>query len=54
MKKLKIVFFALSFLFITNVTMAQGIKWFEGSFEEAKALAKKENKQIFFYVYTTW
>lgn len=31
-----------------------GIKFFHGSFKEAKAKAKKENKLIFIDCYTTW
>jgi len=33
---------------------AQGIEFFKGTLEEAKALAKKENKAIFMDCYTTW
>lgn len=33
---------------------AQGIEFFQGSFDEVKAEAKKENKIIFMDAYTTW
>jgi len=32
----------------------EGIQFFRGSWSEAKAMAKKENKPIFLDVYTTW
>lgn len=35
-------------------TNPEGIKFFEGTWEEALALAKKENKLIFLDVYATW
>jgi thiol-disulfide isomerase/thioredoxin len=51
MKKL----FSLTlFLFLALYTEAEGIEFFHGTFEEAKALAKKENKLIFIDCYTTW
>ncbi len=34
--------------------LAQGIKFFEGTLEEAKALAAKEHKIIFMDAYTSW
>jgi len=33
---------------------SQGIEFFHGSFDEAKALAKAENKPLFIDVYTSW
>ncbi|HHG84150.1 MAG TPA: DUF255 domain-containing protein, partial [Bacteroidetes bacterium] len=33
---------------------AQGIKFFHGTFAQAKAKAKKENKLIFMDAYTSW
>ena len=33
---------------------AQGINFFEGSFQEVKAEAKKQNKIIFIDCYTSW
>ena len=54
MKNLKTITLTICLAFIANISFAQGINWFKGSFEEAKALAKKENKLIFFYSYTTW
>ncbi|WP_460977755.1 thioredoxin family protein [Spirosoma knui] len=40
-------------LFSTSV-WAQGIKFFEGKWEDALALAKAENKLIYVDIYTTW
>lgn len=51
MKKLLIV---LSAVFITGSLFAQGIKFEHGTFAEAQAKAKKENKMIFMDCYTTW
>lgn len=43
------------FLLITYThSQASGIKFFEGSFEEAKQLAAKEHKIIFMDAYTSW
>lgn len=51
MKKL----FSLTlFLFLALYAEAEGIEFFHGTFEEAKTLAKKENKLIFVDCYTTW
>lgn len=51
MKKLLLTAF-LSCLSFT--IFAQGIEFFEGTWEEAKAEAKKTNKHIFMDAYTTW
>lgn len=51
MKKIiLIVFFAI----IASGSYAQGIEFYHGTFEEAKAKARKENKKIFVDVYTSW
>lgn len=39
---------------IANLSLAQGIEFFEGSLEEALAKAKLEDKLIFVDAYTTW
>lgn len=49
----KIIIIAILAICFTNVS-AQGIQFFHGTFEEAKAKAKKENKKIFVDVFTTW
>ncbi len=47
--------FLLSILSLFSVvSFAQGINFTKGSYEEIKALAKKEGKAIFVDVYTTW
>ena len=38
----------------TIKTEKEGIQFFKGSLEEAKALAKEEKKMIFIDAYTTW
>lgn len=50
MKKILILILVFAY-FNSN---AQGIKFFKGSLEEAKALAKKEDKLIFMDCYTAW
>ena len=50
MKKIIILILTLSYLSVSS----QGIKFFEGTLEEAKALAKKEDKLIFLDAYTSW
>lgn len=42
------------FSLISLSIFAQGINFFEGTWEEAKAEAKKTNKHIFVDAYTTW
>lgn len=42
-----------TFLMVSNV-FAQGITFFEGTWEEALATAKEENKSIFVDTYTDW
>lgn len=51
MKKITILLGA--FLMVSNV-FAQGITFFEGTWEEALAAAKEENKSIFVDTYTDW
>lgn len=51
MKRITILLGA--FLMVTNV-FAQGITFFEGTWEEALATAKEENKSIFVDTYTDW
>ncbi len=50
LKHLYIIFFMLT-VFCANT---QGIKFFEGTWDEALAKAKSENKEIFVDIYTTW
>lgn len=50
----KTVLCTLLFLFAAVQLSAQGIKFFDGSYEDALKLAKKENKAIFVDVYTSW
>lgn len=45
--------FVLLFLSVVTVS-AQGIKFFEGTWSEALAKAKKENKLIFVDCYANW
>ncbi|NLR94095.1 thioredoxin fold domain-containing protein [Flammeovirga agarivorans] len=51
MKLISTLFILLS---VSLSTFAQGIQFFEGTWEEAKAEAKKQNKHIFMDAYTTW
>ncbi|TRX60177.1 thioredoxin family protein [Fulvivirga sp. M361] len=44
----------LVFILISTFGFTQGIEFCGGSWEEIKALAKKENKLIFFDAYTSW
>ncbi len=46
--------FTIAFLFSSALLQAQGIEFFHGSWEEAKALAKKEGKPIFVDAYAEW
>ena len=50
MKKL----YTLLLITLPLLVSAQGIKFFEGTFEEAKAQAAKQEKLIFVDCYTTW
>lgn len=50
----KTVLVSLLFLFVVVNINAQGINFFDGSYEDAQKLAKKENKAIFVDVYTSW
>ncbi len=52
MRIIGIVFFLV--VILCNMSNAQGIQFFHGTYEEAKAKAKKERKQIFVDVYTSW
>jgi thioredoxin 1 len=63
MKNLMLIFVSLFFLITVNTQTAlagnpdsesKGIQFFEGTWEEALALAKQENKLIFLDVYATW
>lgn len=51
MKKISLLFTSLMSI---SLLLAQGIEFFEGSFEEALSEARKENKLIFVDAYTTW
>lgn len=48
----KLLLFFLSFTFLN--TYAQGIEFFQGTFDEAKALAEKEGKIIFMDAFAEW
>lgn len=52
MKTLIPIFFSI-FVFCSS-SFAEGMQFFQGSFEEAKELAKEEDKLIFVDAYTTW
>ncbi|RYD71372.1 MAG: DUF255 domain-containing protein, partial [Sphingobacteriales bacterium] len=49
-------YFTLLFLLVISIqaVQAQGIEFFHGSWAEAKAEAKKQNKPIFMDAFTTW
>ncbi|RVU23443.1 thioredoxin family protein [Sandaracinomonas limnophila] len=51
-------FLSLSLIFISLTVIAQdepkGVNFFEGSFKQALAKAKKENKLVMLDAYTTW
>jgi thiol-disulfide isomerase/thioredoxin len=51
MLRINFVFF---FIFISILSYSQGINFFEGSFNDAKELAIKQNKIIFIDCYTSW
>lgn len=51
MKKIILIAF---FAILTVCGHTQGIEFYHGTFEEAKAKAKKENKKLFIDVYTSW
>ncbi len=52
---MKNIFLIIVFsFFTTNFIQAQGIQFFEGTWQEALALSKKENKPIFVDAYTVW
>jgi thiol-disulfide isomerase/thioredoxin len=44
----------LLFVIISWNATAQGIEFFEGSWEEVLAVAKEEKKEVFVDIYTTW
>ncbi len=49
----RITILLVAFLMVSNV-FAQGITFFEGTWDEALATAKEENKSIFVDTYTDW
>ncbi len=49
-----VLLLTLLFAGVIGETNAQGIRFHEGTFEEALAQAKKENKLVFVDFYTTW
>lgn len=51
---MKQLFFLLVILTALNTTSAQGIDFYHGTWEEAKALAKEERKLIFVDAYAKW
>lgn len=54
MRKLRYILLTSLALLFTGSVFAQGIEFFHGSWEEAKAEAKKENKPLFVDAYTSW
>ncbi len=55
MKKLLFTLSFLMMIFLVNAEDSkEGIKFFKGSFEEAVAKAKAENKLLFVEYWTTW
>lgn len=50
----KIVYILLPLLMAVSGVAAQGIQFFEGSFEEALAQAKTQNKKVFVDFHTSW
>ena len=51
---MKTILIAITALFLSTNTMAQGIEFEHGTFAEALAKAKKENKMVFMDCYTSW
>lgn len=48
-------YFLFAFFFLASLNLkAQGIEFFSGSFDEAKALAQKTDKPIFMDAYASW
>ncbi len=55
MKRTSILFALLAFFVIAGTQVsAQGIQFFDGTWKEAMAKSKAENKPIFVDAYTTW
>ncbi|MGB1248690.1 MAG: thioredoxin family protein [Chitinophagales bacterium] len=54
MKKFSLLFIALVSIFTAFAQDEEGIDFFHGTFEEAKALAEEEGKLIFMDAYATW
>lgn len=54
MKHFGLLFTLVFLLGLATNVHAQGIDFFHGTFAEAQAKAKKENKLIFMDAYTTW
>ncbi len=51
---MRYLFLLLSALFITSSSFAQGIEFFDGTWDEALAKSKAEERPIFVDCYTTW
>ncbi len=51
---MKQIIFFIAFISMTICAHAEGIEFFHGTLEEAKAKAQKENRLIFIDCYTTW
>ncbi|MDX1666390.1 MAG: thioredoxin family protein, partial [Saprospiraceae bacterium] len=51
---MRIIIFLTVFLFTSSALTAQGIAFFEGTWKEALAAAKEQEKVIFVDAYTTW
>ena len=50
----KIILSVLIFLFSVNGFAQDGVKFMEGSFQEALNVAKQQKKMVFVDVYTSW
>ena len=51
---MRIIFILVFSLSFSSLSYSQGMEFFEGSFEEALELAKKQDKMIFVDAYTSW
>jgi len=51
---MKYIFLLVSFLIFSYIGNGQGIVFFEGSYDQALALAKKEGKLVFVDAYASW
>lgn len=52
--KIKKPILVIATIFISGITLAQGIEFEQGNFTDALAKAKAENKMLFMDCYTVW